>query len=80
MQGSGFWKNTTGVVSGRTESLYGSAVRACELLPVLFEREIVDAHQCMFAMGESIAHLNYLEKQQKLKRLERDGVIRFVTA
>lgn len=53
---------------------------ACELLPVLFEREIVDAHQYMFAMGESIAHLNYLEKQRKLKRLERDGVIRFVTA
>lgn len=50
---------------------------ACEILPVLFEREIVDTHQCMFAMGESIAHLNYLENQRKLVRIDGDPV-RFV--
>ena len=50
---------------------------ACEILPVLFEREIVDPHQCMFAMGESIAHMNYLEKQEKLIRIDGDQV-RFV--
>lgn len=51
---------------------------ACEIMPILFEREITDAHQCMFAMGESIAHLNYLEAQRKVKRLELDGQIHFV--
>ena len=52
---------------------------ACEILPVLFEREIVDPHQCMFAMGESIAHMNYLENQGKLVRIDGDPV-RFVRA
>lgn len=52
---------------------------ACEILPVLFEREIVDAHQCVFAMGESIAHLNYLEKRRKLKRVDQGDAIRFVS-
>ena len=51
---------------------------ACEILPILFERKIEDAHQCLFAMGESIAHLNYLEKQHKLKKLEEKRRIRFV--
>ena len=50
---------------------------ACDILPVLFERDIVDTHQCMFAMGESIAHMNYLEEQKKLVRIEGDPV-RFV--
>lgn len=51
---------------------------ACDILPVLFEREIMDAHQCIFAMGESIAHLNYLENLGRLKRQEQKGTIRFV--
>ena len=50
---------------------------ACEILPVLFEREIVDTHQCMFAMGESIAHMNYLAAQKKLVRIDGDPV-RFI--
>ena len=50
---------------------------ACEILPVLFERDIVDTHQCMFAMGESIAHMNYLENQGKLTRIDGD-LVRFV--
>ena len=50
---------------------------ACELIPTLFQREL-DAHQTMFAMGESIAHLNYLEHAGRLRR-SRDaaGVFRF---
>ena len=47
---------------------------ACDILPALFERDIVDTHQCMFAMGESIAHMNYLEVQKKLVRIEGDPV------
>lgn len=50
---------------------------ACDLLPVLFKREL-DAHQVMFAMSEAIAHLNFLEHAQRLQRKTGDdGVIRF---
>ena len=53
------------------------ATSAGELLSTLFPREL-DTHQVMFAMGEAIAHLNYLAKRRKVRRLEgRDGVIRF---
>jgi glyoxylase-like metal-dependent hydrolase (beta-lactamase superfamily II) len=50
---------------------------AAELMPVLFPRELKDAHQVMFAMGEAIAHLVYLEKMQRVIRSEENGVIRF---
>ncbi|HEX7954581.1 MAG TPA: MBL fold metallo-hydrolase [Burkholderiales bacterium] len=50
---------------------------ATDLLPVLFRREL-DTHQTFFAMGESIAHLNYLWLQGKLVRTrDADGVYRF---
>jgi glyoxylase-like metal-dependent hydrolase (beta-lactamase superfamily II) len=51
---------------------------ATDLLPVLFRREL-DTHQTFFAMGESIAHLNYLWLQRRLSRSrDSDGVYRFV--
>jgi hypothetical protein len=50
---------------------------AREIVPVLFKREL-DIHQLTFAMGEAIAHLNYLLRQGKLDRqLCEDGVLRF---
>ena len=50
---------------------------AAELLEVLFNRAL-DTHQTMFAMGESIAHLNYLEQAGRLSRsIGADGIIRF---
>ena len=50
---------------------------AAELLPVLFRREL-DAHQVVFAMGEAIAHLNYLMYGGRLTRSENDeGVFHF---
>jgi len=52
---------------------------AAELIPVLFDREIPDPHQTMFAMGESIAHLNYLEHQGSMKRITENGSIRYVS-
>lgn len=76
----------------RTEALVGHHERqlarveaACEqapqsaadLLPVLF-RSNLTPHELHFAMGESLAHLNYLERRGRLKRLEVDGVVRFV--
>jgi len=50
---------------------------ASELLPILFGRQIDDAHQTMFAMGEAIAHLNHLEQQQRLVRLCEQDLIRY---
>lgn len=50
---------------------------AAELLDVLFNRAL-DTHQTMFAMGEAIAHLNYLEQAGRLSRsMDADGVIRY---
>ena len=50
---------------------------AREIVPVLFKREL-DIHQMTFAMGEAIAHLNYLLRRGKLDRqLCDDGVLRF---
>jgi hypothetical protein len=50
---------------------------AAELLDVLFQRAL-DTHQTMFAMGEAIAHLNYLEQAGRLSRTtDADGVIRY---
>lgn len=50
---------------------------AREVVPVLFKREL-DIHQLTFAMGEAIAHLNYLLRRGKLHRqLCDDGVLRF---
>lgn len=50
---------------------------AAELLPVLFKRPL-DLHQITFAMGESIAHLHKLWFDGQLRRLQQDGVYRFV--
>lgn len=50
---------------------------AGELLTVLFGRPIDDPHQTLFAMGEAIAHLNYLEHQSRLQRCTENGIIRY---
>lgn len=53
---------------------------AASLLPVLFRRQLTDAHSLFFAMGECIAHLNYLRDRGGLRRLEKDGVYHFQAA
>jgi glyoxylase-like metal-dependent hydrolase (beta-lactamase superfamily II) len=51
---------------------------AMELVPVLFRRAL-DQHQLGFALGEAVAHLNYLVHQGALRRmLDSDGVHRFM--
>jgi hypothetical protein len=51
-----------------------------QLLPVLFRRPL-DRHQMAFALGEALAHLNYLASQGALARLRGgDGVNRFIRA
>lgn len=50
---------------------------AAEILPTLFPREL-DTHQVMFAMGEAVAHLNYLAVRKEVaRRVDRDGTTRF---
>jgi glyoxylase-like metal-dependent hydrolase (beta-lactamase superfamily II) len=53
-------------------------ITAQEAIPLLFKRQL-DDHQLMFAMGESIAHLHYLQHAGKVQREEdAQGVRRFV--
>ncbi len=53
---------------------------SAEAVSVLFQRAL-DDHQWFFAMGEAIAHLNYLLARKKLRRDEgADGVYRFTRA
>ncbi|ARN75798.1 MBL fold metallo-hydrolase [Oceanicoccus sagamiensis] len=49
------------------------AKTAHQLLPVLFKREL-DNSLMMMAMGECVAHLNYLIYEHKLSRTAVDGV------
>jgi len=50
---------------------------AFELFAVLFGRKL-DAQQTSFALGESLAHLHFLEQQGQLTRTQLNGVTRFV--
>lgn len=53
---------------------------AAELMPALFRREFTD-YQLLFAMGETIAHLNHLWHRRQVRRLDGpDGLWRFVRA
>jgi hypothetical protein len=53
-------------------------ITAFQALPLLFKRKL-DDHQLMFAMGEAIAHLHYLEHQGRVRRVDdASGVRRFV--
>lgn len=50
---------------------------AIDVLPVLFHREL-DDHQLTFAIGEAIAHLNYLVTDGRLDRVtDADGQITY---
>ncbi len=52
-------------------------VSAGEVCTLLFPMDL-DGHQMGFAMGETIAHLNYLVGDGRLRRIEnKDGTIRF---
>ncbi len=51
---------------------------AFELVPVLFKRRLIGAHW-MFAMGETIAHAEYLTQNDELTReTASDGLVRYV--
>ncbi|MFK7860610.1 MAG: MBL fold metallo-hydrolase [Granulosicoccus sp.] len=52
---------------------------AHELFPILFRRQL-DAQQTSFALGESLAHLHFLEHQGRITRFDENGVTRFLAA
>ncbi len=55
-------------------------ITAYEALPLLFRRKL-DDHQMMFAMGEAVAHLHYLQRRGKVVReVDAAGVRRFRAA
>ena len=62
------------------EAAIGAAlapVSASDMLPILFRREL-DLQQRFFAMGEAIAHLNYLWHRGRIRRtVAAGGAIRF---
>jgi glyoxylase-like metal-dependent hydrolase (beta-lactamase superfamily II) len=50
---------------------------AADVIPFLFRREL-DTHQLGFAIGEALAHLNFLEAQGRAVQLVgEDGLLRF---
>ena len=60
------------------EAAATSPKSAADIVPVLFRREL-DLQQRFFAMGEAIAHLNFLWHAGRLERsVDADGRIRFV--
>jgi glyoxylase-like metal-dependent hydrolase (beta-lactamase superfamily II) len=51
---------------------------SAELVPVVFHKHVLDAHQTGFAAGELIAHVNYMLVQGRLTVVQKpDGVLRF---
>lgn len=49
---------------------------ACDLFGVLFRRQL-DTQQTSFALGESLAHLHYLEEKGHVLRQVSNGLIKF---
>ncbi|MDB5803572.1 MAG: Zn-dependent hydrolase [Betaproteobacteria bacterium] len=53
---------------------------AADIIPVMFKREL-DAHQTVFAVGETLAHLHYLRDDGKVAAATgADGIVRFTRA
>jgi hypothetical protein len=53
---------------------------SAELVPVVFSKHVLDAHQTGFAAGELIAHVNYMLNLKRLTALEgADGTVRYKT-
>ena len=61
----------------RALAVAGTPRSAQDVIPVLFRREL-DLQQRFFAMGEAIAHLNHLWRNDRAeRRVANDGAIRF---
>jgi len=58
------------------EQALGTERYAAELFSLLFRRKL-DHQQLSFALGETLAHLEYLEKQSRVQRTERAAMTYF---
>jgi len=67
----------------RLEELVAACGEPCtgaQMMPVIFKREL-DAQQTLFAMGETLSHINYLHQRGALARLRGDdGIYRYARA
>jgi glyoxylase-like metal-dependent hydrolase (beta-lactamase superfamily II) len=62
----------------RTLEACAAPATVVEIIPALFDRQL-DAHQLGFALGETLAHVNYLVAQERLaRRLDDDGRLRYL--
>lgn len=52
---------------------------SAQLVPVVFHKHVLDAHQMGFAAGELVAHVNYMLVEGRLTAEQKDGVLRFRT-
>ncbi|WP_063686567.1 MBL fold metallo-hydrolase [Bradyrhizobium stylosanthis] len=50
-----------------------------ELVPVVFNKHVLDEHQMGFAAGELVAHVNYMIVEGRLTSEAKDGVLQFKT-
>ncbi len=55
------------------------AQTSAQLVPVVFHKHVLDAHQMGFAAGELIAHVNYMLVEGRLTAEQENGVLRFRT-
>ena len=63
----------------KAEERAGKGRTAVEIMPSLFDREL-DTHQLGFALGEALAHLNFLVKRGRLKRsIDDAGCYRYAS-
>ncbi len=63
------------------ESCRDEAKTSAQLVPIVFWKHVLDAHQTGFAAGELIAHVNYMLASGRLTQtLDSDGVLRFKAA
>jgi len=58
----------------------GTPQTGAQMMPVVFKR-VLDAQQTMFAMGETLAHINYLYQRGRLAHTRGDdGIHRYARA
>lgn len=50
-----------------------------ELVPVVFNKHVLDEHQMGFAAGELVAHVNYMIVEGRLTAATKDGVLQYRT-
>jgi glyoxylase-like metal-dependent hydrolase (beta-lactamase superfamily II) len=65
---------------GELVAVCGEPRTGAQLMPVIFKR-VLDTQQTLFAMGETLSHINYLHSRGQLQRSRGDdGIFRYARA